>query len=65
MKDIDFVLKIIQSLPDTRQTDLYLLMQDKIMRRIDYPQPGEPFNPARCPLATRPTSWPPTNTKTS
>ena len=52
MRDIDFLLKMIMALPDTRQTDLYLLMQDKVIRRIDYPQPGEAFNPARCPHAT-------------
>jgi hypothetical protein len=54
MTDIDFLLKMIKALPDTRQTDLYLLMQDKVMRRIDYPKPGEKFNPARCPHATPP-----------
>jgi hypothetical protein len=52
MKDIDFVLKIILALPDTRQTDLYLLMQDYYRRGIPYPKPGEKFNPARCPHAT-------------
>lgn len=52
MHDIDFLLKMIKALPDTRQTTLYLLMQDKVMRGIPYPQPGEKFNPARCPHAT-------------
>lgn len=52
MTDIDFLVKMIKALPDTRQTDLYLLMQDKYQRGIDYPQPGERFNRARCPHAS-------------
>lgn len=52
MTDIDFLVKMIKALPDTRQTDLYLLIQDKVVRGIPYPQPGEKFNPARCPHAS-------------